>query len=462
MARTNLATKHEKIYTAEGATAQRINPEQQLRRLVLAHMLWEDQFYVDGETAADQIREAVKNVDAETVAGIAIEARERQKLRHVPLFLCREMAALPTHRKVVADTLARVIQRPDELAEYVSLYDPAYLKRESGERQSLSAQSKRGLARAFTKFDAYGLAKYDRDNGVKLRDVLFLCHAKPKDQEQAAIWKQLIDGTLAAPDTWEVSLSAGKDKKETFERLIAEKKLGGLALLRNLRNMQDAGVERSVIAGALQSANLSRVLPFRFVSAARAVPKLEDLIEQAMYRALENYPRLKGKTVFVVDVSGSMFSAGNVSKRSDITRVDAACAVAALARELCDEVAVYATAGNDRTRVHATSIVPSRRGFALIDAIEKDMAVKLGGGGIFLVQCLDYIYEREKTADRVIVITDEQDCDQKLTPATANAFGKRNYLINIATERNGVGYGKFTHIDGWSEAVLDFIRESEQ
>ncbi|MEJ0043429.1 MAG: hypothetical protein WDM81_14940 [Rhizomicrobium sp.] len=63
---------------------------------------------------------------------------------------------------------------------------------------------------------------------MRIRDVLFLTHAKPRDTDQAKVWKQLVDGTLASPDTWEVSLSGGKDKAETFERLIADKKLGGL------------------------------------------------------------------------------------------------------------------------------------------------------------------------------------------------------------------------------------------
>ena len=101
-----------------------------------------------------------------------------------------------------------------------------------------------GLARAFTKFDAYQLAKYDSDRGrIKLRDVLFLCHAKPKDAEQAAVWKKLVENTLEFPDTWEVALSAGKDKRENFERLLRESKLGGMAVLRNLRLMLAAGVD---------------------------------------------------------------------------------------------------------------------------------------------------------------------------------------------------------------------------
>jgi len=68
-----------------------------------------------------------------------------------------------------------------------------------GEEAALSAGVKRGLARAFTKFDAYQLAKYDRESVVKLRDVLFLCHAKPKDEAQAALWKKLVENTLEPP-----------------------------------------------------------------------------------------------------------------------------------------------------------------------------------------------------------------------------------------------------------------------
>jgi 60 kDa SS-A/Ro ribonucleoprotein len=110
--------------------------------------------------------------------------------------------------------------------------------------------------------------------------------------------------------------------------------------------------------------------------------------------------------------------------------------------------------------VHATALVPARRGFALSNAVRKD-AARLGGGGIFLTQCLEFALEHEKEADRVIVLTDEQDCDRKLSPDKAPAFGKYNYIVNISNERNGIAYGKFTHIDGWSEAVLDYIRQSE-
>ena len=87
----------------------------------------------------------------------------------------------------------------------------------------------------------------------------------PSDAAQDKVWKQLVDGTLAAPDTWEVSLSGGDDKRQAFERLIAERSWAALALLRNLRLMQKAGVRRARRSPALAAMRTDRVLPYRFI-----------------------------------------------------------------------------------------------------------------------------------------------------------------------------------------------------
>jgi hypothetical protein len=240
----------------------------------------------------------VRESRAEDVAALAREARETMQLRHVPLFLTRELSRREACGPLVAETLEQVIQRADEHGEFVALYWKE-------KKQPLSAGVKRGLARAFPKFDVYQLAKYDRDAEVKLRDVLFLCHAKPRNAEQAEVWKRLAEGKLEAPDTWEVSLSACKDKKETFERLLSEGKLGGLALLRNVRLMTAAGVSPKLIRERL-SKGVARALPFRFVTAARYAPKLQDAIEEAMLKGISGFETLRGTTGLVVDVSGSM------------------------------------------------------------------------------------------------------------------------------------------------------------
>jgi 60 kDa SS-A/Ro ribonucleoprotein len=419
--------------THEGAPAKAITPEQALRRSVLACLLWESQFYEDGVEIAGRIRELVPQVAAEKVAALAVEARTAMKLRHAPLLLVREMARHASHRTLVAETLLRVIQRADELAEFVAIYW-------ADGRAPLSGQVKKGLAAAFPKFDEYALAKYDRAGPVRLRHVLFLCHAKPRDEEQAALWKRLIDGTLATPDTWEVALSAGGDKRASWERLLGERRLGALALLRNLRNMKDAGVSEPLVLEALDAMKTERVLPFRFIAAARHAPQWEAALEKAMFRSVESREKLRGHTVLLVDVSGSMTA--SLSARSDMQRTDAAYGLAILLREIADKVTLY-TFSDDLKQV------PSRRGFALRDALDQSQP----HSGTLLGQALQKIADRY---DRIIVITDEQSHDRVPAPK-----GK-GYVINVASYRNGVGYGPWTHIDGWSEAVVEYIRELER
>src|SRR5271168_1637658 len=194
MAKLNVWKRMFPVCTHEGAVAQKVSPKAELRRTVLTCLLWEDAFYEKGGDIASRIAALVRANTANDVAALARDARMEMQLRHVPLFLTRELARRKGAGPLVAETLESVIQRADELAEFVALYWKE-------KKQPLSAGAKRGLARAFTKFDAYQLAKYNRDSAVKLRDVLFLCHAKPKDAAQAEAWKKLVACTLEAPDT---------------------------------------------------------------------------------------------------------------------------------------------------------------------------------------------------------------------------------------------------------------------
>ncbi|PYX30633.1 MAG: TROVE domain-containing protein [Acidobacteria bacterium] len=435
MARLNLLNLNFGARTHEGAPARNISPELQLRRSVLACLLWESQFYEDGVEIAGRIAELVPKVAAEKVAAMAVEGRERMKLRHAPLLLVREMARHKTHRALVSETLARIIQRGDELAEFVAIYW-------KDGRMPLSGQVKKGLAAAFPKFDEYQLAKYERVGPIKLRDVLFLCHAKPRDQAQADVWKRLVSGSLTTPDTWEVALSSGADKREAWERLLREQKLGALALLRNLRNMREVGVDESLVLSALGSMSTARVLPFRFLAAARYAPQWEEALEQAMLKCVAETEKLPGKTIVLVDVSGSMTAP--LSRRSEMQRTDAAYGLAVLLREIAEKVAVYSFSDN-------LVEVPARRGFALRDAIDvshRHNSTQLGNA-------VEKLNANEK-CDRLIVITDEQAHDRVPAP------DGKGYLINVARYKNGVGYGKWMHIDGWSEAVIEYIRALEQ
>src|SRR5512140_2653959 len=140
MARLNiLKLDLDRPVTHEGTPAARLTPEQELRRSVMACLLWEDQFYEDGVEIAGRIKELVPKVKPESVAAIGVEARTKMKLCPAPLLLVREMARLATHRALVSDTLAQVVQRADELTEFIAIYW-------KDGRVPLSSQVKKGLA----------------------------------------------------------------------------------------------------------------------------------------------------------------------------------------------------------------------------------------------------------------------------------------------------------------------------
>jgi hypothetical protein len=399
----------------------------------MACLLWEDSFYESGESIVGRIRGLCAKVSPEIVSGLAIEARHEMHLRHVPLLLARELAR--GGGKIVGDTLSRVISRPDEFGEFLALYW------QDG-RVPLSAQVKKGLARAMAKFDEYSLAKWDKKNSsVRLRDVMRLVHPVPGDDDRAELYRCVVKGELKTPDTWEVALSSGEDKKAVWERLLAEGKLGALALLRNLRGMDEVGVDRNLVAEAVSVSRADKVLPFRFIAAATHAPWLEKALEGAMFRSIADHEKLEGLTALVVDHSGSMSSP--VSRRSTMSRFDAACGLAVLLKEICEVCTVVAFSDTAWE-------IPERRGMALRDALRQGRFYSTRmDAGIDLAKKLGY--------HRIVVFTDEQAHRAVPGPGVG-----RGYMVNVSTEKNGVGYGAWTHIDGFSEGIVKYIVEAER
>lgn len=448
--------------TYEGGAAVQFKPGQELRRAVMSCFLWENGHYESGVEIAKRIETLVANTDARQVFQIAEEARKEHGLRHAPLLLAVGLARKGGEaRLMLADLLPRIIQRPDEIGEFVSLYW-------KDGKVPLANAVKRGLARAIAKFPAHVLAKWDQNNAqVKIRDVAFLVHAKPAATGEPAIvppvvkkgyirgtverhadapLTKLITGTLETADTWESNLSAGANKKETFERLMAEGKLGGLAYLRNLRGMTEAGVAHEAIRGYAQKADVKGVFPFQFITAARHAPMFEPELEQMLFRRLQGAPKLPGVTVVMVDVSGSMDAA--LSTYNEANRIDAACGLAMILREVCEHAILV-------TFSDGLVAVPPRRGFALRDALINSQPHR----GTYLGKALEEVRNnlcRGVGVRRTIIITDEQSHDKVGGPMG------QGYMLNVASHQNGVGYGNWLRIDGFSPATVDYVMRTEK
>lgn len=415
-----------------------------LNRLVLANMLFEDQFYVNGQDSHALLAQEVAKTSTAYVNKLSELARTKFKLRHVPLAM---QVALAKARRMTADGVNAVIQRADEMSEIISLYWKV-----NGGRKPLPAQMKKGIATAFTRFNEYALAKNDKNSAaVSLRDVMFMVHPKPQTVAQEALFKKLANNQLATPDTWEVALSAGADKKETFLRLMADNKLGALAFLRNLRNMVQSGVSTDTIEAYASRVDVSKVLPFRYIAARKHVDvRLHKMLESMMLRSLASMEKIPGRTALLVDVSGSMFGV-NISAKSDLERFDAAAALAMLCREVCSSVQIFTFTSQVKAVANPVS------GFGLYDQLRKNMPI----GGTAVTASINHVMALGKY-DRVIVFTDEQD-NYGYSAPKALTMGQRGYIVNIAAYKQGVAEsGGWETISGFSEAIIDYIQMVEK
>lgn len=492
MSKTNTKTRTPRATptttTYEGAPAYIDTKERELRRAVLACLLFEDNFYESGVDIAKRIQDLASKIEPEKVAALAIEARQMFNLRHVPLLLLCVLAktgkGIP---HLVANTVERVISRADEPGELIALYWKLngerkvtsligtrypYTPGSAGEKVEytskkvpLPAQFKKGLARAILKFDQYQLTKYNRDVDVKLRDVIFMTHPDPSEehlkgrlfanfvnkdhlpkltksgakiQEWYGEWEK-----LNPPETWEVELSAGKDKKEVFTKLLMENKLGYLALLRNLRNMEQSGVDPLLVQNAiLARKGADRVLPFRFIAAAKYSPVQSNALDVALRASVDNLPKLPGKTGIMVDVSGSMDA--NLSQKSDMTRMDAAAALASIMP--CEYARVFSFSYGVKGPL---TNIGGLAGITAIVQSQQHGGTNLGGAVQFL---------NGQDFDRIVVITDEQSHTRVPAPKA-----KLSYMINVGGYKNSVATDKdWIRIEGFTENVIRYMSEIER
>ena len=118
--RSNKKVVDTPVFTHEGARAKKLTPFQELSRSTMSCMLFEDEFYEDGVSISTRITDLVSQVDSKKVAELALKARGEGNLRHVPLLLAKALVNKRYNR--VAELIAEVIQRPDEIPELLSMY----------------------------------------------------------------------------------------------------------------------------------------------------------------------------------------------------------------------------------------------------------------------------------------------------------------------------------------------------
>ena len=383
----NLLSKlKNQIVNHAGAKAFTLSPEMELYTAVVTWSL-NDSFYEKDEARLVRLQKLITLCDPVFVGKLAVYARTKMYMRSVPLVLVTELAKLHSGDNLVARVTDGVIGRADEITELLACYELLNERKGTKKLNRLSKQLQKGLSTAFNRFDEYQFGKYNRDGAIKLRDALFLVHPKAKDELQQVLFNKIVNNDLQMPYTWENELSAlgqlnfdsEEAKAEAFrakwEELIDSGKLGYMALLRNLRNIQEVGVSYAhfeKVCARLADADevvKAKQFPFRYLAAYRElinpavtkvpaqslVKKLTALMQkqnkgytgellEALEKAVQaSAANIKGfdhetRVLLACDVSGSMQTP--VSVKSKILLYDVGLMLAMLLQSRCKNVEV--------------------------------------------------------------------------------------------------------------------------
>jgi len=322
MARFNFSVgKKNKTVNRAGGNAFVQSPEMQLASLLLTSFA-QDQFYRDTKQTFSDLSALLAKVNPEFAAKAAVYARTEFGMRSITHVLAAELGMYASGKAWGKAFYEKIVLRPDDMTEIASL-----MLAENGAK--LPNALRKGFAKAFDKFDGYQLAKYRAEGkAVKLVDLVNLVRPVPVARNAEAL-RQLTAGELRNTDTWEAKLTkAGATaetdaekaelKAEAWAELLRTRKIGYFALLRNLRNIAEQAPELVPTACELLTderlIRKSLVLPFRFSTALEALEtanvadkrSLVKALNRAVDLSLANVPVLPGRTLVVLDDSGSM------------------------------------------------------------------------------------------------------------------------------------------------------------
>ncbi|WP_280672631.1 MULTISPECIES: TROVE domain-containing protein [unclassified Kitasatospora] len=420
-------------------------PKSELFLLAVANMVGQCTFYEGAASRDARYAELVRQLavsDPQWTLGLLRWLRTEARMRTASLVGAAEFA----HARLTAraagfsrQAVDAVLQRPDEPGELLAYWTSRYGRR-------LPQPVKRGVADAVRRlYTSRALLKYDTaSRRYRFGDVLELTHPAPAEDRpwQGELFRYALDrrhrpdhavppsddqlltahhelmsvpiserySLVTAPDggerlaaagmTWEALAGwlQGPLDAAAWEAVIPS--MGSMALVRNLRNFDLNGVgdrvAAEVAARLADPAEVarSRQFPFRYLAAHRAAPspRWQQGLETALGHSLANVPALSGRTLVLVDRSGSMFDTpgGTI----ELNRADSA-AIFGTALALRSEQADLVEFGTGSSAVQLTA------GESVLRTVDRFHNL----GGTNTAQAVARHYREH---DRVVIVTDEQ------------------------------------------------------
>ncbi len=418
----------------------------------------EDEFYrTEAQTVARLRKLIVEVADPRFVAQAALYARQACGMRSVSHLVAGELAKSVKGAEWTKRFYAEVVRRPDDVLEILGYYLAVH-------GRPLPNSLKKGLGAALGRFDEYQLAKYRRDHAAfKLVDAVNL--VRPRATPALS---KLVRGELAPAGTWETRLAKAGEaatsdavnvaKSYAWGALVTGRKLGYLALLRNVRNIlahapetADALCEQLAEPEAVRR---GRVFPFQFLAAVAALKRgklpgadrVLDALNQAVDHSLANVPRFEGRTLVALDSSGSM-----AGRPQQIGSLFAAVLVKASGADLMvfsDDACYHTLNRRDSTLSAATSIPFAAAGTNF-----------------------NAIFERANRAyERVVILSDMQAWMGGGAPVESFAAYQRRHRVEprvFSWDLKGHGTLQFPQervyaLAGWSDRALELMERLDR
>ncbi|MER5867466.1 TROVE domain-containing protein [Kitasatospora sp. NPDC002040] len=473
------------------------DPRSELFLLASVDFSGQQSFYEGAESRAARYARLVRQLavsDPEWTLGLLRWLRTDAQVRTASLVGAAEftrarlVAGLPGHSRQAIDA---VLQRPDEPGELLAYWTSHY-------GRSLPQPLRRGIADAVRRlYNGRALLKYDTDSkGYRFGDVLELIHPSPDPAKpwQGPLFRYALDRRhrprRAVPPRSDALLTANRELLDVpvaerralvtgpggAERLAAAgmtwealagwlqgpldaavweaviPSMGPMALVRNLRNFDQAGVSDEAAAEVARRISdpaevaRSRQFPFRYLAAHRNAPSLRwgHALELALGHSLGNVPALPGRTLILVDRSGSMFD--TPSGQTELNRADSAAIFGtALKVRAADADLVEFGTGS-----RVVEVAPGEAVLRVLDRFHPLGGTDTGGA----------VRAHYRQHDRVVVITDEQANGSHLHRVFAPVpFNVPVYTWNLAGYATGhAPAGPHRHtFGGLSDAAFRLI-----
>jgi hypothetical protein len=401
MSKFNNKIQYERVSSYEGGKNYKKNPVEDLMNFMLSSYL-EDRFYESAQTQQERflslLDEVENKLSCEWIAKLSFFARNEVGLRSIA-----ELTAAWLNDKKFDNKRAyfrNFFHRPDDVGEVFAAIDML-----SGKRSHALI---RGAGDYLSSLKEYQLGKYKMNRkDWSMVDLINVTHA-----HSAAIDKLKSD-TLETPETWETKISASKseeEKADSWRELVEKDKLGYLALIRNLRNILNSNVDiewvKTYLIPKITDENRikkSLVFPYQIYCAWKNKDvnnyDLNSAMEIAFRLSCGNMPKLEGKNLVVLDVSGSMESRMSAKSNLTIKEVGAVYGAALLVNSNAD----FIRFGN---YAKESKYNPLQNIFDIILDMQRNYSC---GFGTDISPVFDLIQDR--VYDRIFLISDMQIMD---------------------------------------------------